>query len=103
MVNRKNFVKLVDTTETHDSKIEMVCCKIIDLEDVQASMEKELARIDSFLKKHETIITAKEPQDKFSSLLDKLFTFFLKYIDWQSFAGGVLALAAILAFIYMKF
>jgi hypothetical protein len=108
VVNNKNFVKLVDAADAHESKIEMVCCKAMDLEDAQASMQKEMVRMNTILKKHENDLSLKasvssQSSDKPPTLSDRFFSFFSKDIDWKSFAGGALALAAILAFIYKNF
>lgn len=75
--------------------------KTIDLEDVQVSMQKELDKMNTILKKHETYLAVKEYQDKSSNLIS-FFAFFSQDIHWKSFAGGVLALASTLAFIRVE-
>lgn len=110
IVNNKNFVKLVDTADAHESKIEMVCRKVMDLEDTQVAMQKEIARMNTVLKKHEndlflqaSVSVQSQSTDKPQTLVDRFFVFFSKDIDWKSFAGGALALLAILVFIYKLF
>lgn len=78
IINNKNFSQLIDIADAHKFKIEMVCDKTIELEDNQISIKKEISEF------------------KKSALASK-------YFDWKSFSCGVMTLAILLFFTYLKF
>lgn len=78
IVNNKNFSRLIDKADEHDSKIEMMCLKLADMEDSQTSMQAEIAKINKSLKESKDIPVKKT-----------------QGIDWKSFAYGAIVLACL--------
>lgn len=78
IVTNKNFSRLIDKADEHDSKIEMMYLRLTDMEDSQTSMQAEIAKINKSLKESKNIPVQK-----------------LHGIDWKSFAYGAIVLACL--------
>ncbi len=77
-VTNKNFSRLIDMVEEHESKIEMLYLKLADSEDSEISMQAAIAKINESLKEAKNI-----PAQKAQG------------IDWKSFAYGAIVLACL--------
>lgn len=88
LANNKNFAKLIDSNDAHESRI-------TELEDAQVRMQNELPQKVS-------LNSQLQSSDKPQTSLEGFFLYFFKDIHWKSFAVGVLTLAIIFFFIYLK-
>ena len=77
-LTNKNFSKLIDKADEHDSKIETVNLKLADMEKGQSRMQAEIAKINESIKESKNI-----PMQKAQG------------IDWKSFAYGAIVLACL--------
>lgn len=77
-LTNKNFSRLIDKADEHDSKIDALCFKLTDMEDNQTSMQAEIAKINENLKESKNIPSQKS-----------------QGIDWKSFAYGAIVLASL--------
>lgn len=77
-LTNKNFSRLIDKADEHDSKIDMLFFKLADMEDSKKSMQAEIVKINESLKESKNT-----PAQKAQG------------IDWKSFAYGAIVLACL--------
>ncbi len=82
-LTNKNFSRLIDKSDEHDSKINMLCFKLADMENIQKSVQAEVAKINE------------SPKELQSKPAQKTFG-----IEWRSFAYGAIALSCLWFFIH---
>jgi hypothetical protein len=82
-LTNKNLSRLIDKSDEHDSKIDMLCFKFAEMEDIQTSMQAEIAKINESTKELES----KSAQKTFG-------------IEWRSFAYGAIVLSCLWFFIH---